>query len=424
MKTIKTLAIVLISIWFKNVMAQSFIPYPSNPIIPMSQPNPGMWNDPSVLKIGNEYWMYATSTNGPAGPFDGNVVPYLMKSSNGINWTLADTVPLLLNSSDTTAWDAKGVETPSVVYFNSLYHMYYSAIPLNKNIGVMGIGHATSIDGISWAKDSILLIPSGVPTDWMSYSVAEPGAVVYQNQIYLYFVGVGSRQDTIYPAGQSVIGLMTSSNGHNFSVPQKVLTQGVLYPPSQSYYGYSTPNALVIGNEVHLYYDVAQETSTWEQMAIQHAYSPNGITGFVEDAQAIFHKNDFTWTARDMRAPAVLIDSSHIKMWFAGDDIFNSGGWGIGYAYSNFTITDIESFSKTESTTIFPNPNNGIFEIKNSTKNLKIKIYNILGEIIFQTTTSKQQQTIDISDKANGIYFVSTTSDNQIICNQKIIIAK
>lgn len=398
------------------IKAQSaFTAHPLNPIISFTQPNPGVWNDPSVIKVGSEYWMYATSPNGTSGIFDGNVVPYLLKSSNGINWALSNTAPLLLNNADTTAWDGKGVETPCVVYFNSLYHMYYSAIPKFGNPGQQAIGHATSVDGENWIKDTIIITPSGIPTDWMSYAAGEPGAVVYNNKIYLYFVGVGARQDTTYPGGQSVIGLVISNDGFNFGVPQNVLSQGALYPPALSYYGYSTPNAMVINNVLHLYYDVAKETTSWMQVALHHAYSPDGLSGFIEDTSPIFQNTDFTWTAREIRAPAVLLDSAKVKLWFGADDFFNSGTFGIGYAVSNFTvannpvsITETNGFNHLQKNIlVYPNPSVDKLTIMTSKKNTKeeVLIFNSIG-ILVKDVQINTESNIDISDLSEGIYFI------------------
>ena len=79
--------------------AQSFTPHPDNPILPLSFVNPGTWNDPCVIKQGDTYWMYASSKNG-VDIFDGEVVPYLLTSSDGISWTLYDSTSLLSTSAD------------------------------------------------------------------------------------------------------------------------------------------------------------------------------------------------------------------------------------------------------------------------------------------------------------------------------------
>ena len=116
-----------------------------------------------------------------------------------------DSTSLLSTSADTAAWDYSAIETPSVVFFEGEYHLYYTAIAKS---GIFAIVHATSFDGINWNKEDIILTPTNIFDDWMSYLVGEPGAVVYHDKLYLYFTGVGNRFDAPAPAGKSVIGLI------------------------------------------------------------------------------------------------------------------------------------------------------------------------------------------------------------------------
>jgi hypothetical protein len=62
--------------------------------------------------------------------------------------------------------------------------------------GPMAIGHATSPDGIAWTKDprNPVLRPSGHRRDFNGLQVAEPGAVVVRDKVYLYFAAVGMRE--------------------------------------------------------------------------------------------------------------------------------------------------------------------------------------------------------------------------------------
>ncbi|MBI3511558.1 MAG: T9SS type A sorting domain-containing protein [Bacteroidetes bacterium] len=76
-------------------------------------------------------------------------------------------------------------------------------------------------------------------------------------------------------------------------------------------------------------------------------------------------------------------------------------------------------------TSIFPNPSSGkfVFQSKNIFSPTEISITNILGEIIYQTVISNSNQEIDLSDQANGIYFVNARNEKGSF-TQKIIIQK
>ncbi|PCJ83328.1 MAG: hypothetical protein COA57_11535 [Flavobacteriales bacterium] len=92
------------------------------------------------------------------------------------------------------------------------------------------------------------------------------------------------------------------------------------------------------------------------------------------------------------------------------------------------SISVEESIISSLQFTVFPNPNNGVFELKFANSELKIlnfeiKIYNVLGERIkptFQTINSKLE--IDISSEPKGIYFVKAKYGNEIFVKRLIFL--
>lgn len=91
------------------------------------------------------------------------------------------------------------------------------------------------------------------------------------------------------------------------------------------------------------------------------------------------------------------------------------------------TALAIDDFSANPQVSIYPNPTNGVFNIdlKNEVKN--IKVINILGKVIYNenvsTTAIGTTKTVDLTDFANGIYFVNIsnaygTSNYKLILNK------
>jgi predicted GH43/DUF377 family glycosyl hydrolase len=293
--------------------------------------NGSNWNDPSVIKVGTQYVMYASSGTGSG------VQIYRLVSNDGANWSLSPSTAVFTNSPSATAWDRVSVETPAVVLFNNTYYLFYTGYTDQTNVGTYQVGYATSPDGITWTRSGTtsLLAPTdptgAVNNDFNQFVVGEPGPVVFQNQLYLYFTAVG--YDSSLKTTVQTIGLVTSPDGLTWSAPQKVLVPSqTLYPSSANWAGYSTPSAIVLNNQVHLFFDVVQE-SPWLQLKIHHAVSTDGMTAWVQDAHAIFDFSQFNWTTREIRSPTALLDGGTLFLWFAGD---NGTTLGIGEATCPF----------------------------------------------------------------------------------------
>lgn len=293
------------------------------------------WNDPHVLKVGAQYWMYASSNLGfpptPASP----VQIYRFTSTDAANWTLDPAAPVLTVTAG--QWDQGGVETPAVVSFGGKYHMFWTGYPdawPNLDAFNFRIGHATSADGISWTQDaSYLLGPSGMTGGFDEFIVGEPGPVVFNNMLYLYFTAVGVDSTLVPPASLQVVGVITSADGIAWSAPALAFKPDqTVYPRASNWVGYSTPNAVVIAGKVHVFVDVANDhgNSTWTQEALHHAYSADGLTGWTQDPAPIRSLTDFAWTQREIRSPHATLDGTTLRLHFAGDDIGNTNAWGIG----------------------------------------------------------------------------------------------
>ncbi len=298
--------------------ATQWVQHPANPVVKAGDfIDKGLWADPCVLKTNDGYVMYMTSST--KEPFKPPILPFRAVSKDGINWRLDPPTPLM----DASGTPFASVETPSVVFFKDEYHMYFTGIHTAGKIPTMEIGHATSPDGIRWRKDpKPVITSSGKPAEWTGFLVAEPGAVVVNDKIHVYFTAMGARPSGSPPQLQN-IGLATSSDGRNFDTPRVALSQSKAYPPEAGYPGYSTPAALVDGKTVHLFYDVVHFQKNakpeWRQVAIQHAVSTDGGLTFVEKGGPLLTRDDNDWSAKgELSGPSAIIDGNEVKLWFAG----------------------------------------------------------------------------------------------------------
>jgi len=302
-----------------------------------------LWNDPDVHKENGLYIIYMTTS--VEEPFKPPVLPFRAVSRDGFRWKLEPETPLVTTAGTPFA----SIETPSVVKFRNQYHMFFTAVYKNPPSAPkdFAIGHAQSPDSIHWTIDSEpVLTATGNVSDWNGYIVSEPGAIVRGNQIFVYFCATGGRASG-HPPQLQAIGLAKTQDGKHFSPPVSVLGQSPLYPPEQGYTGYSTPSAFELNGKIHLVYDVAQYKDdadpNWQQVALQHAVSPDGETNFVQDQKPIFTRGDFSWAGGEVIGPSALVDGGEVKLWFAGhvpvnelgrliQNNFSGEDFGIGYA--------------------------------------------------------------------------------------------
>jgi alpha-tubulin suppressor-like RCC1 family protein len=91
----------------------------------------------------------------------------------------------------------------------------------------------------------------------------------------------------------------------------------------------------------------------------------------------------------------------------------------------NCIITGVSEIPGNMHTLVYPNPSNGLFTLQiNGTlpENDRIEIYNLFGEKIYSEKPKGSSSTIDLSDKALGVYFYKVTSNKQVVSTGKIVL--
>jgi predicted GH43/DUF377 family glycosyl hydrolase len=312
----------------------------SNLLIKQGDAIPKMfWNDPSVLREGNEYRMWLSGGD-PSDSRHIVVQVYEARSANGVSWKI-NTMPVL-RVGDSNAWDGLRIETPSVGKVGDTYHMYYSgADTKNANAGIFGIGHATSRDGTTWTKDPANPVITGQTrnkNEWGYGGTGEPG-VVYNPKdqtFYLYYAGM-----KYGPGNRGLMGILlsTSKDGSKF-MPYTdergeralILTRDVPQAVPNSWFGYSTPAAVISNDgEFNLFcaFVVAPKgPATARHVTLDRAVSSDG-KHFKIVEQNIFEAGKGDWKDHQVRAPSVVVEpDGRFKMWFAGEmqkPFFNGG---------------------------------------------------------------------------------------------------
>ena len=162
----------------------------------------------------------------------------------------------------------------------------------------------------------------------LSWGVGEPGAVVFNNTIYVFFTAGGYSGEAYPMELLGSIGMVSTTDGFTYTAPVKVIQQDPeLYPrstpsgPYKGYNAYSTAQPSLIDGQVHVFHGVYAITqdNTMLQIAIHEFYATDAsLTNWVQQNLSIFTAFDFYWSSEEIRAPSVLQEEDTYKMWFAG----------------------------------------------------------------------------------------------------------
>ena len=191
----------------------TWVKYAGSPVL---GPGPtGTWDaldvaDPCVLHDGAGYRMYYAGQGVGSGGIG------LATSTDGFHWSRSESNPVLTPNPAGTSWDDKDVYTPWVLNDRAGYKMWYGA----TDAIFRAIGHATSVDGISWTKlFRPVLDPMPLEAITFAPCVVETHA--------LYQIWYGARHETppggVFPA---VIDHAQSLDGIDWTSNRTVLSPG------------------------------------------------------------------------------------------------------------------------------------------------------------------------------------------------------
>jgi beta-1,2-mannobiose phosphorylase / 1,2-beta-oligomannan phosphorylase len=153
-------------------------------------PTPGTWDEnwvqaPAVIRENGQYKMwYSSYRNIPP------VYPYSIgyaTSPNGIDWTKYSGNPVL--GPGTAAWEAGGPYSCAVMPIPGGYKMWYAGSDSTESNHSMG--YATSVDGITWQRDTVHnpVLNYGTTGQWDSPYVGFPNVLQIGNTYYMWYTG-------------------------------------------------------------------------------------------------------------------------------------------------------------------------------------------------------------------------------------------
>jgi N-acetylneuraminic acid mutarotase/predicted GH43/DUF377 family glycosyl hydrolase len=233
------------------------------------------------------------------------------------DWTKYPDNPVMV-PGPSGEWDEQSIEPGSVVYHDSIYHMWYNG---SKHLDPNRIGYATSPDGINWTKDTNNpVLDLGQDGAWDDLHIYAGQVVVIDSIFHMWYTG----QD--YYIRDHCIGHATSPDGINWTkdTNNPALKKGDVGDwDDVSVYAASV---IYDGGEYHMWYGGWNST----EGQVGHATSPDGFNWTKDPLNPVLTCETEEWDYPQVTATTVLYDGNTYHMWY------HSGGWysQIGYATS------------------------------------------------------------------------------------------
>lgn len=156
--------------------------------------SPGSWDSGgtyrgrSVIYRNGLYQMWYTGTDDADLNVINNWRIGYATSTDGITWTKQnDGKPVIVPDQ---IWEYESVQTPSVIFENGVYHMFYSTGPKRSQNNPGQIVYAYSFDGVNWIKPPELnpvLTPG--PVAWEGDEVTAPSIIHDGNLLKMWYTG-------------------------------------------------------------------------------------------------------------------------------------------------------------------------------------------------------------------------------------------
>ena len=130
------------------------------------------------------------------------------------------------------------------------------------------------------------------------------------------------------------------------------------------------------------------------------------------DGTDVFAENETLRRNSEVEGPTIDFDEQGEWTYYDTNDVSDIGNFNGTLSTNNNSI--LETYK------IYPNPTNGNILYFNITKDVTVKMYNVLGKLIKTGAVNTQNNSLDISTLSKGIYILKMKSGNQFI-TRKII---
>jgi len=340
----------------------------------------------TIVKFGNNYLMYFRGING-GSPSTVGVWSSPINNFDGFTWNTSPTTNPILSAGSSGSFDATGVFDPVAVVFNNKVYLYYMGNSSSSSIGL-----ATSTDGLSFTKQGVVVTGGGSPI----------AVVDTSNVLHLYYTKGSSTDGWSYYHRSSTDGTTFGQESLVFS-PSKVsgsfdqmsvITGRIFYKSPYYYLAYS-------GSSTHDDYPEgiglarSSDLLTWER------YEGNPV---------LLRNSCGTWDEGGIWSPDIIEYNGQFFMWFEGVGTNSTAGGSISNTArdTQYGGYDTNAFSQIFTAIMSPSSNlsewtsniSGNYKIKNSLTGKYLYI-NSDGKL---SNSSNNSSKFTLNKKSNGFY--------------------
>jgi predicted GH43/DUF377 family glycosyl hydrolase len=415
--SVALLVLIFISTSNKVFAQTSWEKYAGNPV--MFPGPPGAWDDHwlfsgDVLFDDTTYHMWYSSWDSV------NTRIGYATSPDGIAWTKYADNPVLDNGLP-GSWDESGGGRATVVYNESVYHMWYTG---NNTSGVHRLGYATSPDKIVWTKyASNPVMDVGSPGTWDDSGILYEDVIFTDSLYQLWYTG--------WDSTNLRIGYATSPDGINWTkyAGNPVLNLGEA--GSWDSAGVTSPTVVYHDSTYHMWY------TGGEEMQPGIPYLLISFPGYATSSDGInwtkYAENPISNDPSVVSSGDAYYDGSTYHMWFSFCEWDGECHFRIHYSTAGITGIDEHSLNlpnQFELSQNYPNPFNPTTTINYQIPELSfvtLKVYGVLGnEIATLANEEKPIGSYEVEFNAtalpSGIYFYRLQAGSFVETKKMVLI--
>ncbi len=236
------------------------------------------------------------------------------------HWTKHPDNPVMVPGA-AGEWDESFIAPQSVIYCDSVYHMWYwGGILYEKE----QIGHATSPDGIHWTKDPMNpVLELGPKGSWDDHLIHGCSVILVDSVFHMWYTGHAGTD--IY--GNWRIGHATSPDGINWikDASNPVVDLDPSVPLDE---GCSVVASVLYINDLYHIWFISVD---WGKLETAHATSTDGINWTKDPENPVLSPENNTWELEETTATSVVHDGTIFHLWYGAHGHWE---WRIGHATS------------------------------------------------------------------------------------------